>query len=61
MSRSQSYDVIFLIKLIEVFYLRIFAGYNKFIRIFDVHRPGRDFKQLSTLQGNKEGQSGNVY
>ncbi|KAL3519646.1 hypothetical protein ACH5RR_017795 [Cinchona calisaya] len=37
---------------------KIFAGYNKSLRIFDVHRPGRDFKQHSTLQGNKEGQSG---
>ncbi|XP_075090924.1 uncharacterized protein LOC107773073 isoform X1 [Nicotiana tabacum] len=37
---------------------KIFAGYNKSIRIFDVHRPGRDFTQHSTLQGNKEGQSG---
>ncbi|KAI5656964.1 hypothetical protein M9H77_25757 [Catharanthus roseus] len=37
---------------------KIFAGYHKCIRIFDVHRPGRDFKQHSTLQGNKEGQSG---
>lgn len=37
---------------------KIFAGYNKTIRIFDIHRPGRDFEQHSTLQGNKEGQSG---
>lgn len=37
---------------------RIFAGYNKLVRIFDLHRPGRDFKQHSTLQGNKEGQTG---
>nr|XP_016474993.1 PREDICTED: uncharacterized protein LOC107796711 [Nicotiana tabacum] len=37
---------------------KIFAGYNKSIRIFDIHRPGRDFTQHSTLQGNKEGQSG---
>ncbi|KAL3820591.1 hypothetical protein ACJIZ3_006496 [Penstemon smallii] len=37
---------------------KIFAGYNKTIRIFDVHRPGRDFEQYSTVQGNKEGQSG---
>lgn len=37
---------------------RIFAGYNKTVRIFDIHRPGRDFEQHSTLQGNKEGQSG---
>lgn len=37
---------------------KIFAGYNKAIRVFDVHRPGRDFKQHSTILGNKEGQSG---
>ncbi|KAJ9565979.1 hypothetical protein OSB04_001945 [Centaurea solstitialis] len=37
---------------------KIFAGYNKAIRIFDIHRPGRDFEQHSTVQGNKEGQSG---
>ncbi|KAF3678894.1 putative pseudouridine-5'-monophosphatase-like isoform 1 [Capsicum annuum] len=37
---------------------KIFAGYNKSIRIFDIHRPGRDFTQHSTLRGNKEGQSG---
>ncbi|WCJ26935.1 Telomerase Cajal body protein 1 [Euphorbia peplus] len=37
---------------------KIFAGYNKSIRIFDIHRPGRDFAQHSTVQGNKEGQTG---
>ncbi|KAK7836441.1 telomerase cajal body protein 1 [Quercus suber] len=37
---------------------KIFAGYNKAVRMFDIHRPGRDFKQHSTLQGNKEGQTG---
>lgn len=37
---------------------KILAGYNKTLRVFDVHRPGRDFKQHSTLQGSKEGQSG---
>ncbi|XP_074272139.1 uncharacterized protein LOC141596039 [Silene latifolia] len=37
---------------------KIFAGYNKTLRVFDVHRPGRDFKQHSTLQKSKEGQSG---
>lgn len=41
------------------FLYRIYAGYNKSLRIFDVHRPGRDFKQHSTLQRDKEGQSGN--
>lgn len=43
-----------------LYYLcRIYAGYNKSLRIFDVYRPGRDFKQHSTLQRDKEGQSGN--
>ncbi|KAL4012181.1 hypothetical protein IC575_029274 [Cucumis melo] len=37
---------------------KIFAGYNKLVRVFDLHRPGRDFGQHSTLQGNKEGQTG---
>ncbi|KAK9082843.1 hypothetical protein Scep_029314 [Stephania cephalantha] len=32
------------------------TGYNKSIRVFDLHRPGRDFEQYSTIQGNKEGQ-----
>ncbi|XP_043817276.1 telomerase Cajal body protein 1-like isoform X5 [Manihot esculenta] len=27
-------------------------------KIFDIHRPGREFEQYSTLQGNKEGQAG---
>ncbi|XP_019162100.1 PREDICTED: telomerase Cajal body protein 1 [Ipomoea nil] len=39
---------------------KIFAGYNKSLRVFDIHRPGRDFGHHSTLQGNKEGQSGIV-
>ncbi|XP_065876960.1 uncharacterized protein [Euphorbia lathyris] len=37
---------------------KIFAGYNKSIRVFDIHRPGRDFAQHATAQGNKEGQTG---
>ncbi|WOG89875.1 hypothetical protein DCAR_0209114 [Daucus carota subsp. sativus] len=37
---------------------KIFAGYNKTIRIFDIHRPGRDCEQHSTHHKNKEGQSG---
>ncbi|XWS18304.1 hypothetical protein CRYUN_Cryun32bG0032500 [Craigia yunnanensis] len=37
---------------------KAFAGYNISVRVFDVHRPGRDFAQYSTLQGNKEGQTG---
>ncbi|GFS46405.1 transducin/WD40 repeat-like superfamily protein [Actinidia rufa] len=36
---------------------KIFAGYNKSLRVFDIHRPGRDFLHHSTVQGNKEGQS----
>ncbi|WOK99193.1 hypothetical protein Cni_G07905 [Canna indica] len=31
---------------------KLFAGYNKYLRVFDVHRPGRDFQQLSLLKGN---------
>ncbi|KAI6704949.1 hypothetical protein NL676_007911 [Syzygium grande] len=30
---------------------KILAGYNKSIRVFDVHRPGRDSEMHSTLQG----------
>ncbi|XP_021902199.1 telomerase Cajal body protein 1 [Carica papaya] len=37
---------------------KIFAGYNKSIRVFDIHRPGRDFQQYSTIKGSKEGQTG---
>nr|AGN12863.1 putative transducin/WD40 domain-containing protein [Leavenworthia alabamica] len=37
---------------------KIFAGYNSSIRVFDLHRPGRDFEQYSTLQKKKEGQAG---
>lgn len=48
----------FPIETIFFFCYRIFAGYNKLVRIFDLHRPGRDFGQHSTLQGNKEGQTG---
>lgn len=40
------------------FIARIFAGYNKSIRIFDVHRPGREFEQYATLKGKNEGQAG---
>ncbi|PSR98556.1 Telomerase Cajal body protein [Actinidia chinensis var. chinensis] len=36
---------------------KIFSGYNKSLRVFDIHRPGRDFLHHSTVQGNKEGQS----
>ncbi|KAI4296625.1 hypothetical protein L6164_036571 [Bauhinia variegata] len=37
---------------------KIFAGYNKCIRVFDLHRPGRDFHLHSTVKDNKEGQTG---
>ncbi|XP_058735493.1 uncharacterized protein LOC131607509 [Vicia villosa] len=38
---------------------KIFAGYNKCIRIFDLHRPGRDFTLHSTVKKDKkEGQTG---
>ncbi|KAF7047757.1 hypothetical protein CFC21_056640 [Triticum aestivum] len=36
---------------------KLFAGYNKAIRVFDVHRPGRDFEQYSLLKGG-EGPTG---
>ncbi|KAI9120551.1 hypothetical protein K1719_007584 [Acacia pycnantha] len=37
---------------------KIFAGYNKCIRVFDLHRPGRDFELHSTVKDNKESQMG---
>ncbi|XP_061367687.1 uncharacterized protein LOC133310727 [Gastrolobium bilobum] len=37
---------------------KIFAGYNKCIRMFDLHRPGRDFEMYSTVKDKKEGQTG---
>jgi len=40
-----------------VLFYRIFAGYNKAMRVFDVHRPGRDFGQYSLLKGD-EGPTG---
>ncbi|XP_020521143.1 telomerase Cajal body protein 1 isoform X2 [Amborella trichopoda] len=39
---------------------KIFAGYNKALRVFDVHRPGRDFEHYSTFTSNKDGQTGIV-
>lgn len=30
---------------------KLFAGYDKHIRVFDVHRPGRDFEQHSLAKG----------
>ncbi|RAL39445.1 hypothetical protein DM860_002978 [Cuscuta australis] len=37
---------------------KIFAGYNKSLKVFDIHRPGRDYGHHSTIDGKKEGQSG---
>ncbi|KAL2343960.1 hypothetical protein Fmac_005245 [Flemingia macrophylla] len=37
---------------------KIFAGYNKCIRMFDLHRPGRDFELFSTVKDKKEGLTG---
>ncbi|KAF3784705.1 Telomerase Cajal body protein 1 [Nymphaea thermarum] len=37
---------------------KLFAGYNKAIRAFDLHRPGRDFEHYPTLSGNKDGLPG---
>ncbi|KAG6492827.1 hypothetical protein ZIOFF_047794 [Zingiber officinale] len=39
---------------------KLFAGYNKSLRVFDVHRPGRDFQQYSLHKGNN-GPSANVF
>ncbi|KAG0466477.1 hypothetical protein HPP92_018057 [Vanilla planifolia] len=38
---------------------KVFAGYNKYIRVFDIHRPGRDFDQFS-LAKRDAGPSGIV-
>ncbi|XP_051179264.1 uncharacterized protein [Lolium perenne] len=38
---------------------KLFAGYNKSIRVFDVHRPGRDFEEYSLAKGG-EGPTGIV-
>lgn len=37
---------------------KLFCGYNKALRVFDIHRPGRDFEQYSTLTSTKDGQTG---
>ena len=42
---------------VDMMFCRLFAGYNKAIRVFDVHRPGRDFEQYSLLKGG-EGPTG---
>lgn len=40
---------------------RIYAGYNKPISVVQVHRPGSEFDQYSSVNGNKEGQSGEFF
>lgn len=37
---------------------KLFCGYNKTIRVFDTSRPGREFKQHSTVTSSKDGQTG---
>ncbi|GLJ48722.1 hypothetical protein SUGI_1027490 [Cryptomeria japonica] len=37
---------------------KLFCGYNKVLRVFDIHRPGREFEQYSTLTSTKDGQTG---
>ena len=37
---------------------RIWAGYNKAIRVFDLARPGRDCQTISTFQKGHDGQPG---
>jgi hypothetical protein len=41
----------------DMVFCRLFAGYNKSIRVFDVHRPGRDFEEYSLAKGG-EGPTG---
>ncbi len=37
---------------------RIWAGYNKAIRLFDLSRPGRDCQTITTFQKGQDGQPG---
>lgn len=37
---------------------RIWAGYNKAIRVFDLSRPGRDCQTITTFQKGQDGQPG---
>lgn len=32
---------------------RIYCGFNSFIRIFDINRPGRDCEQIPSFEKNK--------
>lgn len=37
---------------------RVWAGYNKAIRLFDLSRPGRDCQTITTFQKGQDGQPG---
>ncbi len=37
---------------------RLYCGFNRCIRAFDVARPGRDYRTISTYQKKQEGQPG---
>lgn len=37
---------------------RLWAGYNKCIRVFDLSRPGRDYQTITTFQKGQDGQPG---
>ncbi len=37
---------------------RLYCGYNKTLRVFDIARPGKEFSQYSTLTKTKDGQTG---
>lgn len=37
---------------------KLFCGYNKTIRVFDTSRPGREFRQHSTVTSSTDGQTG---
>lgn len=37
---------------------RLFAGYNKVLRVFDVHRPGRDYAEYALSRGEDGASAG---
>jgi WD40 repeat protein len=37
---------------------KLYCGYNKTLRVFDIARPGKEFSQYSTLTKTKDGQTG---
>ncbi len=39
---------------------RLYCGYNRAIRSWDVARPGRDYQTLTTYQKGQEGQPGDL-